>query len=147
MSEGNFNLHDAFLSGLLQVSPSVRKYKRITEIVEMQLQLVTHCKGALRRFRVTELFSNEEIGYLEQVYNHLLQSSMRNLEDLATVITAGTLRMSDEERLQLIDNIHEEMSEKLAFARYFNDDNAKVLLGRVRETKDVKVLEKLSIDR
>ena len=33
ISEGNFNLHHAFLEGLLQVSPTVLKYKRVVDIV------------------------------------------------------------------------------------------------------------------
>ncbi len=31
ISKGNFNLHQDFLDGLLQISPTVRKYKRIAE--------------------------------------------------------------------------------------------------------------------
>ncbi|MFK4985512.1 hypothetical protein ACI4B7_27170, partial [Klebsiella pneumoniae] len=29
ISQGNFNLHKTFLDGLMQVSPAVKKYKRI----------------------------------------------------------------------------------------------------------------------
>ena len=34
ISEGNFNLHKDFLDGLLQVSPTVRKYKRVSDIIK-----------------------------------------------------------------------------------------------------------------
>lgn len=33
ISEGNFSLHKAFLDGLMQVSPTVRNYKRIADII------------------------------------------------------------------------------------------------------------------
>lgn len=147
LSAGNFNLHDAFLSGLMQVSPTVRKDKRIAEIVEMQVVLTKQCTGALRRFRLSELFNEREIRYLDIVYNNLLRSSVRNMEDLTTVITAGQLRMSDHERIEMIDQIYTDMTEKLSFVRFFTDDNAKLLLGRVRENRDINILEKMSLDK
>ena len=147
ISEGNFNLHDAFLSGLLQVSPTVRKYKRITEIVEMQLILTRQYKAALRRFRASDLFSSAEMAYLANVYGQLFKKSLRNIEDLTTVITAGQLRMSDHERLEMIDNIHADMTDKLAFLRTFNDDNAQLLIGKMREQKDNKILVKLLLEK
>lgn len=147
VSEGNFNLHDAFLSGLLQVSPTVRKYKRIAEIVEMQLTLTKQYKAALRRFRASDLFSVTEINYLDNVYGQLFKRSLRNMEDLTTVITAGQLRMSDHDRLEMIDNIHADMTDKLAFLRTFNDDNAQLLVSKLRERKDSKVLEKLLLEK
>lgn len=147
LSEGNFNLHDAFLSGLLEVSPAVRQYKRIAEVIDMQLQLVKQCKGAQRRFKLADLFNDHDLAYLDKVYNSLLRSSLRNLEDLTTVITAGELRMSDHERLEMIDHIHGEMTQQLAFVRYFNEENAKLLLGKSRESRDGKTLEKMSLDK
>src|SRR6266542_6719166 len=40
ISEGNFNLHEAFLDGLLAVSPAVQNYKRIANIINNQLKMV-----------------------------------------------------------------------------------------------------------
>src|SRR5882672_6143961 len=40
ISEGSFTLHKDFLDGLLQVSPAVRKYKRVTDIISYQLKIV-----------------------------------------------------------------------------------------------------------
>lgn len=147
LSEGNFNLHDDFLSGLLQVSPTVRQYRRIGEIVEMQVALTKQCTRALRRFRMSELFNTRETEYLDNVYNNLLRGSLRNLEDLTMVITAGQLRMSDQERLEMIDRIYVDMAGKLSFTRSFTDDNAKLLIGRLRENKDVEIVEKLLIEK
>jgi hypothetical protein len=147
LSAGNFHLHDAFLSGLLQVSPTVKNYARIAQIVKMQLQLTQQCKGALRQLQVHSLLSAAEMAYLGNVYQQLLQSSWRNLEDLTTVLTAGQLRMSDHERLQMIDQLYHDMQEKLSFVRFFNGENVQLLLGRAREQKDVHVLGKLSLKK
>lgn len=143
LSEGNFSLHKVFLDGLLEVSPTVKKYKRIAQIVEMQIELTRTYKVALKRFRLSELFSATEMDYLEGVYGRLFNSSLRNLEDLTMVITAGTMRMSDDERLTAIDEIYADMSDKLVFLRSFNEENSVLLFQKVNAQKDVRVLKEL----
>src|SRR6476469_8862573 len=44
ISEGNFNLHEAFLDGLLVVSPTVQNYKRIADIINDQLMILKEYK-------------------------------------------------------------------------------------------------------
>src|SRR5258708_3659277 len=41
ISEGNFNLHKAFLDGLLAVSPAVQKYERVIDIIEDQSKIMS----------------------------------------------------------------------------------------------------------
>lgn len=127
LSEGNFELHDLFLQGLLQVSPTVSNYKRIGEIVQGQLALVSEYKKALRLFRESGLLRPEELDYISTVFNKLLKRSLQNLDDLAMVVTAGTLRMTDAERLTAIDAVWAELQESRTFLRRFNNE-AKVLL-------------------
>jgi hypothetical protein len=33
ISQGNFNLHDVYLNGLLQINPAVKNYGRVAEII------------------------------------------------------------------------------------------------------------------
>ena len=47
ISKGNFNIHQTFLNGLMQVSPTVKKYKRIAEIITYQTQLVKNTNQRL----------------------------------------------------------------------------------------------------
>src|ERR1700730_10178062 len=78
ISEGNFNLHQAFLDGLLMVSPAVKNYKRIKDIIDYQGRIVSGYKSALRRFRLDRNFNPDEILYLQKVYNNLFNQSLRN---------------------------------------------------------------------
>src|SRR4051812_16580348 len=54
IAEGNYKLHQVFLDGLLAVSPTVRKYKRIPQIIAYQQILVKEYKRAHSRFRDDE---------------------------------------------------------------------------------------------
>jgi hypothetical protein len=144
ISKGNFNLHESFLDALLQVSPTVRKYKKIGEIIIFQTQLVKEYKSAFRKFDASNLFNANEINYMGNVYSNLFNKSLQNLDELTMVITAGKLRMSDDERLNAIDRIYIDMGDKLIFLRTFNKENNVLAIQRGREMVDTKVSKKLN---
>jgi len=97
----------------------------------------------LKRFKISSLFSDKEIQYIEKVYANLFKQSLRNLDELTTVVTANKLRMSDDERLESIDRIYADMQDKLLFLRSFNA-NTSVLSGqRSKEHNDVNSFRKL----
>lgn len=143
LSQGNFSLHKTFIDGLMQVSPTVRKYKRIGEIVNYQMLLVKEYKTASKRFKSSSLFNEKEIRYIEKVYANLFKQSLRNLDELTTVITANKLRMSDDERLESIDRITVEMQDKLMFLRNFNANTSVLTVQRSKEHNDVDSMNKL----
>ncbi len=144
ISKGNFNIHQAFLDGLMQVSPTVKKYKRIAEIITYQTQLVKEYKSAFRRFDASNLFNANEIKYMDNVYTNLFSKSLQNLEELTMVITAGKLRMSDDERINAIDRIYNDIADKLVFLRTFNKENNVLAIQRGREMVDTKISKKLN---
>lgn len=144
ISKGNFNLHEAFLNALLQVSPTVRKYKRVADIISCQSQIVKEYRSALNRFKSSNLFNSSEITYMEDVYKNLFNKSLQNLDELSIVITAGKLRMSDDERIAAIDRIYKDISDKLIFLRSFNNEGAVLAVQRGREMVDTKLSEKLN---
>ena len=144
ISQGNFNLHQFFLDQLMQVSPTVRKYKRVADIIGYQTMLVREYKAAFNRFKGCNLFNMDEINYMGGVYGNLFNRSVQNLDELAMVITAGKLRMSDEERITAIDRIYIDMGDKLSFLRSFNKGNDILAVQRGRESVDTKVSKQLN---
>ena len=143
LSQGNFSLHETFLDALMQVSPTVRNYRRVGEIVKYQLLLVKEYKSAFEGFRNSGNFSPTEIAYCSRVYDNLLNQSLRNLDELVTVITANTLRMTDEERLTAIDKIYADMQDKLLFLRSFNNNTTVLAIQRAKERNDVRVMRSI----
>lgn len=143
LSQGNFSLHQTFIDGLMQVSPAVRKYKRIGAIANYQMLLVKEYKGALKRFKSISLFNDKEIQYIEKVYANLFKQSLRSLDELTTVVTANKLRMSDDERLESIDRIYLDMQDKLLFLRNFNANTSVLSVQRSKEYNDVDSLKEL----
>ena len=143
ISEGNFDLHRNFLDGLLQVSPAVRKYKRIVDIASYQLRIVKEYRAAFNQFKQDKHFTADEIDYLEKVYENLFQASLKSLDELAMIITSGRLRMSDDERLQSIDRIHNEVVDQYSFLQEFNNSTAILAVQREKEMMDIELSRKI----
>ncbi|OQP65481.1 hypothetical protein A3860_17610 [Niastella vici] len=143
LAEGNFNLHKVFLDGLLQVSPTVTKYKRVADIISLQLVLVKEYKGAFRQFSSANILNADDLQYLQDVYQNLLDRSLKNLDELLMIITSGQLRMNDAERLNAIDRIYTDMQDKLQFLRYFNDKTYLVIVQKKKGLQDVDDLSRL----
>src|SRR3990167_8163164 len=75
ISEGNFSLHKAFLDGLMDVSPTVRNYRRVADITNYQIILVKEYRKAYERFRQDNNFNADELAYLGRVYDNLFKES------------------------------------------------------------------------
>lgn len=143
ISQGNFDMHQSFLDGLLAVSPVVRKYRRVSDIIDMQLQIVKGCKSAFKRFKNDGQFTIEELDFLSKTYNNLFKQSLNSLDELATVLTAGKLRMTDDERLHFIDKIFDNIQDELIFIQHFNSSASILVIQRKREQWDVDVMRRI----
>lgn len=143
VSQGNFTLHEAFLDGLFIVSPTVRKYPRIADIINDQAMLVSEFKSASGRYRSGGRFNPDEFGYMMDVYNNLVTASLKNLDDLSMVITDSKLRMSDAERLSAIDRIYLESRNQLSYLRKFNSEADRMAQQRDRSAADKKSVNSL----
>jgi hypothetical protein len=143
ISEGNFNLHKVFLDRLLRVSPQVQNYVHVADIIDNQVNLVSEYKTAYSQFQQDKHFTTAEIKYLALVYGNIFDQSLADLNNLINLITAETLRMSDEERLQAIDGIYEESKNKLMFLRAFNAGTRVLLVQKAGQQNDAGTLENL----
>jgi hypothetical protein len=143
LSQGNFNLHKTFLDNLLQVSSGVRNYKRVADIINYQVILVKEYKNAYTRFKKDSNFNLKELDYLARVYNNLFKESLRNLEELTTVVTANKLRMSDDERLKAIDEMYDRMQDKVMFLRHFNNNTTILAIQRAKEKNDAATIRNI----
>ncbi|MBS7230963.1 TerB family tellurite resistance protein [Flavobacterium psychroterrae] len=143
MSEGNFTLHKTFLDALMQVSPVVRNYKRVGDIINNQILLLKESKTAWSRFSKSSSFKESELKYFEGIYGNITKESLRNLDDLTTILTADKLRMSDDERLEAIDQIYIQMQDKLEFIRSFNTTSSILALQRTKEAAEVNSVREL----
>jgi hypothetical protein len=143
IAHGNFTLHQTFLNSLLAVSPAVRNYYKVANIINNEAELVKEYQSAQHYFQSTGHFTATELTYFNDLYANLLGSSLTNLDELAMVMTADELRMSDSERLIAIDRIDESMSDQLSTLRAFNNANAMTDGQRTIQATDIESLQNL----
>lgn len=143
VAQGNLNLHQAFLDGLMIVSPTVRKYPRVADIINDQMELVSEYRSAYGSFKQDPHFNPDEISYMTDVYNNLVSASLSNLNTLTMVMSDNQLRMSDNERLRMIDMLYTTGHDQLTFLRQFNNQTRDVAIVRANNQNDQQTIQKL----
>jgi len=143
VSKGNYNLHEAFLDGLMIVSPAVRNYPRVQDIINDQAELVSEYRSASNTFKQDKQVTPDEIGYMMDVYNNLISQSLTHINELTLVMGDNQLRMSDEERLRSIDRIYAAGHDELTYLRQFNDHAKSIALQRAQNANDQQTIKKL----
>lgn len=143
ISQGNFSLHQVSLDGLLAVNPELRKYRKVADIINYQVRILSEYRTAFNRFKSTGNFTPAEIIYLGKVYSNLFDRSLENIDELAMILTATELRMSDDERLTAIDRLYEDMRGKLSFLRSFNKKTDILNQQRQQQVRENKLIKKM----
>jgi hypothetical protein len=141
--QGNFNLHKVFMDGLLSVSPAVQNYGRVVDIINTEYTIVSEYKAAYRQFSGNGHFTIQELDYMNTVYTNLFNRSLTCLNELAMVITASQLRMSDAERLRAIDRVYMDITGQLRVLRSFNNSTSVQAVLRAREANDIGTLKSI----
>ncbi|PUZ28587.1 hypothetical protein DCC81_03645 [Chitinophaga parva] len=143
ITSGNFNLHEVFLDGLYLVSPQVRKYHRVADIIDAEATILKEYKGTFGKIKSSGAFSSDQLGYLQGIYNNVLDGSLKNIDDLTMILTDSQMRMSDDERLSAIDRIYANMQKHLVFLRDFNRQTSVAASQTLKERSDLQSINNL----
>ena len=143
IAQGNFNLHKAFLDGLLVVSPTVRNYSRVVDIINTEYTIVAEYKAAYSRFVADGHFTPAELNTISTLYSNLFNRSLGCINELTMVLTDGSLRTSDDQRLQAVDRIYADLNGQLSLLRQFNNNTSIQAIQRAREENDLGTLQRL----
>jgi len=139
----NFDLHKAFLDGLLTVSPTVRQYYRVAVIVDMDRTLVTEYQAAERSWIASGVFTPAELHYIHGLYTSVSRRAASYLDRLTMLLTDEELRMSDAERMEAVDDLYREVAGDLAGLRQCNDALRVQVLQREREMQQINLLKSM----
>ncbi|MGY3054018.1 hypothetical protein ACVWYG_002221 [Pedobacter sp. UYEF25] len=115
---GEFGLHNAFITELKKVSPTIRNDVRVAEIIETQASIVR----AFNAIKNHKSFSKDQLIYVSEVSDGIITECYTDLEELLLVITSGKLEMKDDERLKRLNDIYERMLDKSSFTQSFCGD-------------------------
>jgi hypothetical protein len=144
IKNGDLLQHTNYFTSLVTVNPQIKKYKRVAEIIAMQIAIAKQSGNALKNFKNNHHFTTTEINYLQSVFNKLLSECAKNLDELFSLITNGNLQMKDDERIKAINKIYIDMQDKQQFARAFSNSAAGLSIQRSNEANDIIISKKLN---
>ena len=107
------------------------------------MQLVNEYKAAWALFKQDKNFTVDELDYMQQVYNGMMDESIKNLDQLSLVINAFVTQMSDAKRMEIINEVDHNLDENLTDMREFNNQNKMMSLQRASEKGDIETVKKL----
>ena len=132
-----------YFDELWRIKTALAYYQRVKDIIEKQLQLVNEYKGAWALFKQDKNFTADEMDYMQEVYNGMMDESVKNLDQLSLVINAFVTQMSDAKRMEIINEVDSKLDENLGDLREFNNQNKLTSLQRASEKGDIETVKKL----
>ena len=132
-----------YFDELWRIKTALAYYQRVKDIIEKQLQLVNEYKGAWALFKQDKNFTADEMDYMQEVYNGMMDESVKNLDQLSFVINAFVTQMSDAKRMEIINEVDHNLDENLTDMREFNNQNKMMSLQRASEKGDIETVKKL----
>ncbi len=142
ITNGEFNLHNSFFQSLKTVSPEVRNYVKVGEIITMQLNMVDIYKKAYRYAAKCDQFTAEELLYLFGIYQRLMEETAKDIDLLALIVTNSKTEMKDDERIDWIDKLYDAVKDKSLFLASLNMDIRTLADSRAQEKSETNRVKK-----
>lgn len=136
-------LYADYYQELQKVKQVIADYQVVKRIIQQQSQLVREYKTAYNLFKQDNNFSADQLSSMGNVYNGILQESIRNLDDVMLAVNAFTTQMSDAERLEVIHKASGGMQKNLDDLRQFNNRNIQYSLQVAKDKNDMQHVRQL----
>jgi hypothetical protein len=143
IKKADFNLHKTNLDALLLVSSPVKRYSKINSIIANQALLSAEYKEASKQYFSSGLLTQGELTSLQTSAKDCIGRSLKLIDELLLVVTPGSLRMNDEERISAIDRIDKDMYSRLTSIRKLIGDNRQLVILRRQSKMDIEAMRQL----
>lgn len=143
-AKGNFNLHRDYLDGLLKVNPSLKNSPSVKQGIALQTVFINEYTAGYQQLAASGYFSPTELQQFKSNCSQMQAEMSDDMDAVALVLTPGNMRMSDAERIGVIDQLHQAMELRLSGLRELIKTNQKMLVLRVQQKRDMEAVKKLS---
>ncbi|MBB6127438.1 conjugal transfer protein TraI [Mucilaginibacter lappiensis] len=130
------NLYRSYYQELAEVKRVITDYAEVKTIISRQKQILGEYQNAYALVRRDKHFSPEEIVYMKNIYDGILQESVRNLNEVLLVVSDLSTQMDDAERMQQVRRASMAMQTNLNHLHQFNQQNATISLVRATDDQD-----------
>lgn len=143
IKKGEFNLHNAFYSSLESVNPTIAKLGEVADIIALQAAIVERFSSSLSRYRQNAALRANEVEYIGQVYQMVLQDGEADVTALIQILTADKLKMTDDQRMARLHGLESDMRQRYEFTAGFTNQADLLCLQRAGATSDLGTVQGL----
>ncbi len=128
---------------LWKVKSAIVYYQRLRDLTGVQVKIVDEYRWAWNLFQKSGHFSAEELGAMEKVYSGILEVSVKNVDQILSIVSSFKTQMSDAARLELIVVAADAMEANWQDLKRFNRENSLLSIQRAKSLDEVAKLKEL----
>jgi len=137
------DLYANYYQELQSVRQVIADYDEVKRIIRQQTLLVSEYQSAYALFKQDRHFTPDELNYMAQVYNGILEQSVANLNEVRMAINSFQTQMTDAQRLALIHKARNRVQTNLDDLRQFNRNSIQLSLKRAEQQNDAQSVRTL----
>lgn len=130
------DLYSGYYQELNKVRGIIAQYDEVKSTINKQVQLTSEYRQASALFNRDRHFTPDELQYMGNIYNGILQESLRNLDELLLTMRSLSTQMDDADRLARISQSSKAVQTNLDHLRQFNRQNVGLSLMRSRDEQE-----------
>lgn len=142
-TEKHRKLYKDYYDELWKVKNILAGYQRIRQVMDKQVRIVNEYKRAWSIVTQDKHFTEGEIDYMYRVYKGILGESVRNLDQILTVINSFKTQMSDAQRLAIISQAGDRIEQNLVDLLEFNMNTYQLSLNRAKTQYEIDKIRRL----
>jgi hypothetical protein len=142
-TEKNMLLAKDWYDGLLAISNTIKTYRRVQHIFERQTAIITIYSNYIGQFKADPNLSAAQVSGMVRGYTVLIQESASYLDDLSAIVSPAKSKMTDAERMELIDVLDDKVTHQYDLVSYFTRRNMAISQQQGQASKDAALLKQL----
>jgi hypothetical protein len=135
--------YQQYYDQLVKVKAVIATYRRVRDLVKTQAGIVKEYEWARGLFGKDKHFSADELAHMESVYRGILEESLQNLDQVFIVTNSFKTKMSDAERLELINVAAGRMEANYADLKEFNQQHVTLSIQRSKSVLEVREVKRM----
>ena len=143
IKQGDFNQHNDYFNHLKIVSPNVRKYSKAASILAIELDMLRTYQSAAVKLQGEPMLAAGHVVESKQILGAIADNALQDIACLQIVLTDGSLSMTDEERVEQIDQIYLSIKHKQELQTSFLTAVKATVHQRQQSTRDMDALLQL----
>jgi hypothetical protein len=142
-TEKNMLLAKDWYDGLLAISNTIKTYRRVQHIFERQTAIITIYSNYIGKFKADPNLDPAQVAGMVRGYTLLIQESATYLDDLSAIVSPAKSKMTDAERMELIDVLDDKVTHQYDLVNYFTRRNMAISSQQGAAAREAATLKKL----